>query len=888
VRELWRRIDALLRRRSLDRDLEEELRFHLDMKERETGSRAQATRALGSALLVREHAREAWGWRWVDDVLWDIRYALRQFWRNPGFTSVTVLSLAIGIGANCAIFSFADALLLRPLPVARPGDVFTVGSRSSLEALNATSLVSSYRDYVDISDRSQTFGGLAAFAYLTAGFASDPTATPKLSMGMLVSGNLLPLMGVEPTIGRSFRPEEDQVPGRDAVVVLGRALWERAFASDVRALGRTVRINGVPFTVIGVAPEAFTSMNPSLRADFFAPLMMSSRLINDPKTGSLEARDARNLTLKGRLKRGTRQAQAQAELTRIAADLQRAYPETNRHRDFLVRTELQSRMAEDPLDAMMIAMLSTLAIAVLLVACGNVAGLLVSRAPERAREMALRLAIGAGRARLVRQLITESVLLAIAGGLLGLGIGYAGMRLFSQIEFPTDLPMMLALWMDRRALLFSLGLAFVSALIFGLVPAIQASRTDLNAVMKAGEALAPGRRRRWGRAALVAAQVAVSVVVLAVALFIYRGFSRELTGGPGYRIDQLLMMRFDPRLVHYSEPQSRLFFQQVADRARAVTGVKTVTMTSSIPMANGSFGTVTIAPEGFQFPPGQESVTTLASMVDEDYFDTMGIPLLAGRSITRRDDTDAPRVGIVNQHLAQHYWPNQDPLGKRFRLKDEDDAWVEVVGVVKTSKYVFFAEPPSDFVYLPYRQNKAQAMTLLAQFTSDPSAITAALRQVVRGVDVNMPTFDTRTMEELYRMRATSLFNILITTVGALGLMGLGLSIVGLYGLVAYAAGRRTREIGIRMAIGATTRSVLRMVLQQGIALALTGLVAGLAGSIGAGRLLRAAFPTVGDQRDVMALVLVAPAVLIVTVLAAYIPARRASRVNPTQVLRYE
>jgi len=807
---------------------------------------------------------------------------------SPGFTSVAVLSLAIGIGANSAIFSFADALLLRPLPVARPGDVLTVGSRSSLGALNAASLVSSYPDYVDIAGRSQTFEGLAAFTNLTAGFASDPAATPKLTLGMLVSGNLLSLMSVEPTIGRSFRAEEHQVPGRDAVVILGSAVFEQAFGSDARVLGRAVRINGVPFTVIGVAPASFTGMNSAVRADFFVPLMMSPQLVDDVKTGSLEARDVRNLTLKGRLKPGVTQAQAQAELTTIGADLQRAYPATNKNRDLVVRTELQSRIAEDPPDAMMIAMLSTLALAVLFVACGNVGGLLASRAPVRAREMALRLAIGAGRGRLVRQLLTESLIIAIAGGLLGLGVGYAGIRLFRTIELPTDLPIMLQFQMDRRALLFSLAVAAVSAIVFGLVPAIQAARTDLNAVMKAGEAVTPERRRRWGRGVLVAGQVAAAVVVITVALFVYRGFSQQLTVGPGYRTDHLLMMRFDPMLVHYSEARSRQFFQQVSDRARETPGIKTATLTSSIPMANGTIGAVTIAPEGFQFPPGQEDIRALASMVDESYFDTIGIPLVAGRGFTRRDDENAPRVGVVNQHLAEHYWPGQNPLGKRFRLKDADNAWVEVVGVAKTSKYIFIAETPTDFVYLPHRQTRPTAMTLLAQFTGDPSTTAAALRQVVKDADINMPIFDSRTMEELYRMRSISVFNLLITIVAGLGLMGLGLAVVGLYGLVAYAASRRTREIGIRMAIGATNLSVVRMVVRQGATLALTGLVVGLAASIGAGRLLRAAFPAGIDQQNVVSLALVAPAVLIVTMLAAYVPARRASRISPVQALRYE
>jgi len=821
--------------------------------------------------------------------LWqDLRYGCRMLAASPGFTIVAVLSLAIGIGANCAIFSFADALLLRPLPVARPGDVYTVGSRSSVEAFNASSLVSSYRDYVDIRDRSKSFDGLAAFQYLSVAFTSNPSATPKLKMGMMVSGNLLPLMGVEPTLGRTFRADEDQVAGRDAVVVLGRTMWEQEFGSDAAVLGRSVRINGVPFTVIGVAPESFTGMNTFVRSDFFVPLAMSARVINDQQAGSLEAREVRNLRLKGRLKAGVTQAQAQSELTAIATDLERAYPVTNKNQQFFVNTELQARVAEDPPDAKLVAMLSTLALGVLLVACGNVAGLLTSRAPVRAREMALRLAIGAGRGRLVRQLITESLLVAIAGGVLGLGVGYAGMLLFRQIEIPSDLPIALGFQLDRRALLFSLAVSVVSAVLFGLVPAVQASRSDLTAIMKAGDAAAPGRRRRWGRALLTTGQVAVSVVLLVVAMFMYRGFRHELLAGPGYRTDHLMMMGFDTSLIRYTDAQAQQFFQDVADRARMLPGVKAVTMTTSIPMLNDTLGGVGIAPEGFQFPPGKENSETFASRVDEYYFEAMDIALVAGRNFTRRDDEHAPRVAIVNQHLAQHYWPNQDPVGKRFRLKSAKDAWVEIVGVAKTAKYIFIAEPPTDFLYLPYRQNPVQSMMLLAQSSGDAAALAGPLREVAGGLDVNMPLLNVRTMAQLYRMRAINTFNVLVTIVGAMGLMGLALSIVGLYGLVAYAATRRTREIGIRMAIGATAPTVLRMVLGQGVALAVIGLVVGLAGSVGAGKLLIAAFPSGNDQRDVFALVIVAAVVFVVTVLASYIPARRASRVNPMQALRYE
>ena len=823
---------------------------------------------------------------WLERAWQDVQYGGRMFAGNPGFAAVAVLSLAIGIGANTAIFSFADALLLRPLPVARPGEVLTVGSTSSVDFLGS-SLNASYPDYVDIRDRAKSFDGLAAFTNVTVGFAADANAQPRLKLGLLATGNLLSLMGVAPTVGRDFRPDEDQVKGRDAVIILGRTLWEQEFRSDPGVLGRTVRLNGIDFTVIGVTPPAFTGMDPFVRSDFFVPMMMSPRLIADPKAGGLEARDARNLRVKGRLKPGVSQATARAELNALAADLERAYPQTNKNRRLAARTELQERIAQDAPDATLVAMLSTLALAVLFVACANVAGLLTSRAPARAREMALRLAIGAGRGRLVRQLITESLLLAIAGGVLGLGIGYAGMMLFSQIQLPTDLPINLTFRMDRRALIFSFLVAVASALVFGLVPALQATRTDLTAVMKAGDAVAPGKRRRWGRAVLVCGQVAVSVVLLVVAMFMYRGFGQQIANGPGYRTDHLLMMSFDPRLVRYSESQTQQFFAQVAERARSVPGVASVSMTTMIPMSNDSIGFAAVVPEGFQMPPGRDTMSVLASRVDEHYFDTLGLTILKGRGFLETDTPDTPRVAIVNEQFAKHFWPNQDPIGKRLQTGG-DKTWVQVVGLAKTSKYVFIAEPPSDFVYLPYRQTKPRQMVLLARSIGDAAALAAPLREVVRGLDPNLPIFNVRTMEELYRMRAVSVFNVLVTIVAGMGAMGLGLAIVGLYGLVAYAASRRTREIGIRMAIGAERGTVLRLVLRQGLGLALTGLVVGLVASVGAGRLLIAAFPSGGNQRDLTALFLVVPIVLAVTFVASYIPALQASRINPINALRQE
>jgi putative ABC transport system permease protein len=823
---------------------------------------------------------------WLERLWQDLRYGWRMLAANPGFTIVAVLSLAIGIGANCAIFSFADALVLRPLPVPRPGEVFRVGWSTPVEAFGATAINSSYPDYVDIRDSSRSFAGLVAYQYVTVGFAKEPSATPKLKLGMLASGNLFNVIHIAPVLGRTFRTDEDQVLARDAVVVLGYAMWTQEFASDPNVVGRRILLDGHDFTVIGVAPAGFTALDSVVRSDFFVPIMMAPWLLSDPKAASLHARDTRTLTLKGRLAPGVSQASAQAELTTIGDNLVRAYPEANKNRHLVVRTELQARVAQDPPDARLTAMLATLALAVLFVACANVGGLLISRAPARAREMALRLAIGAGRWRLVRQLITESLLIAIAGGVAGLGVGYLGMLLFRQIEIPTDLPIALGFEMDRRALVFSLLVSLASALLFGLVPALQSARADLTAIMKAGDSVAPGRRRRWGRTLLVGGQVAVSVVVLAVALFMYRAFARELSFGPGYRTDHLLLMSVDTSFVHYTDAQSVQFFKDFADRSREVAGVVDASLTTSLPMLNDSLGSEAVIPEGYTFPPGKDNVVVFMSRVDERYFDVMNIPLLRGRNFTVNDDANAPKVAIVNEQLAKHYWPNQDPIGKRLRTVDQHDEPIEVVGLAKMSKYLFIAEPPTEFVYFPYRQKTQTQIAIVAHAAGDPASLAGPLREVVHRLDANMPMFNVRTMEALYRMRAISIFNVLIGTVASLGLMGLGLAIVGLYGLVAFAVSRRTREIGIRMAIGANQRDVLRLVLRQGVLLAAVGLGAGLVASVGAGRLLNAAF---GDnERDFGALLLVIPIVASVTSLAAYIPARRAVRIDPTRALRQE
>jgi putative ABC transport system permease protein len=503
--------------------------------------------------------------------------------------------------------------------------------------------------------------------------------------------------------------------------------------------------------------------------------------------------------------------------------------------------------------------------------------------------MAVRSAIGAGRGGLLRQLMTESLLIAIGGGVLGLAVGYASVKLFQQIQIPTDLPILFTFELDRRALLFGLIVAVASALLFGLAPAIQTSRVDLTSVMKGTDDVTGGRRA-WGRRLLVTGQVAVSVVLLVIATFAYRSFRQELASGPGYRIDRLLMMTFDTSLVRYTDHQTSRFYDRLLERARSVHGVRSAALTSAVPMQTVRLDGSTVVPEGYQLPPGQENISLMSARVSEQYFSAIRIPIVRGREFRPEDSQGAPLVAVVNELFAQHYWPGQDPIGKRLRLQNAGraDSWVEIVGVAKTSKYLLLAEPPTEYLYLPYRQDPPPNLILLTESVGDPSTLVTPIRNIVRALDAEQPIYDVRTMKEFYQVSTVGMMNIIIGMIAAMGMMGLALSIVGLYGLVAYAASRRTKEIGIRMALGADRAAVLRMVLRQGIVLATAGLAVGLLASVGTGELLRGTFTSGDKTRDVTSLLLVAPVVLAVTALAAYIPARRASRVDPMKALRYD
>ena len=816
----------------------------------------------------------------------DLKHSARMLLKNPGFTFVAMVSIAIGVGANAAMFSMADALVLRPLPVPQPGGIIKVAALPSAQGLRDPAM--SYGDYVDVRDGARSFSALAAYQLVAAAFSTAPTELAQRKVGVAASENLLEAAGVTPGLGRWFRADENEVAGRNPVVVLAHDTWREQFDADPGVIDRRVQLSGIDFTVIGIAPESFTGLDAYIRPAFYVPLAMAPALNPNSSSGALADRDYRWLTVKGRLNRGATLAQARQEVATIAAALQNEYPASNRGLGLTVQTELQSRTSGSA-DTLLVTVLMTLSVAVLLVACANVAGLLASRAPERARELAMRLAMGARRSRVMRQLLTESLLLSLGGGLLGLCFAYSGILLFQQIEIPTDLPAAITFELDRRVLTVGFAVAIASALLSSLLPAWRATRGDLAATLKDASGSRPRRSRLWTRHGLVCGQVALSLVLVTVSLWLYRGTRLLVANGPGYRTDHLLMMNLDPALARYGDTQSREFFRLLEERTLALPGVVAVGLTSDVPLGTGQRDIVSVAPEGYRFPAGSTSITIQGARVDEGYFSTMGITIVSGRAFASTDTADTPPVAVVNTTFANRYWPGQSAIGKRIRVNGQDGQWAEIVGIASTVRYNWVAEAPTEFVYLQRLQGPSRVAqsTLLVQTTSDPAALALPVRDVVRGIDARMPIFSVRTMEDFYRARAITVSNVIVGTVAGMGSMGLLLALVGLYALVAHAVSQRTREIGIRMAVGARPGNVLRMVMRHGLLLSIAGIAAGLAAAAAMNGLLRAAFPVSSGVNPALFLFVV-PAVLAVTLVAAFIPAQRAARIDPLIALRQE
>jgi predicted permease len=614
--------------------------------------------------------------------------------------------------------------------------------------------------------------------------------------------------------------------------VLGPDFWKHEFASDPAVQGRTIRLNGADFTVIGVVPETFPGLGIFGHPDFYMPLAMARVFSTDRQKNFFEDRDDRELNVFARLKSGATLQQAQNELAVLAKTFESEYAAVNRNRGAAVRTQFEMRTRDDDVNWKFGVIFAVLALSVLLVACTNVAGLLLSHARARTREIAIRLAIGAGRFRLIRLLLTESLILACLGGLAGIAIANGVIQWFrsqQNVIFMTDLPFFIPFRIDNRALLASLALSVLSALLCGLAPALQSSRADLVNGLKSADVDVPGRKRLWGRNLLVTAQVSMSLMLLTAAFLMVRSLQHNLLEGTDFAKDHLFMTTSDPRMVQYNPAQTQQFYKLLAERARQAPGVQSEALTQNVPLGQEGFDGVAFVPDGLQMPRDRENFNSMLDTVDEGYFATMGVPILRGRGFMASDTSDAPRVAVVNEQFAKHYWPGAEAVGKRIHLDTPAGTLVEIVGIAQTIKYQNTGEKPMDFVYMPLAQHPVPRMILMLRASGDPLELVQPLKDVVRTLNPNLPLLHASSYLELYLNQAVKgprLAEDMTATMGAVGLL---LAIAGLYGLVASNVSRRTREIGIRMALGALSSDVLRLVMGKGLVLVGIGTAIGLA-----------------------------------------------------------
>jgi predicted permease len=810
----------------------------------------------------------------------DLRQSLRLFARTPGFAAAAVASIGLAVGANAAIFSLADALFLRPLDVPEPSRLVTVGTRPW-----RNDGLQSMADYADFRDANRSFENVAALRIVRAGIARDSEAPAELRMGFAVSANFLRAFGVRPEAGRDFDVAEDRLPRGRAVVLLGHDYWQRTLGGDPAIVGRTVRLNGQTLDVVGIVPDAFSRLFDLAQPAFLVPLTMAPVLDGADDDRQLTDRQRRILTVKGRLKDGVSLDAANAEAGAIFRELAARHPETNRGVDGIVVSELQSRYAGNPYTPRLVALLGLLTIVLLAIACGNVANLVLGRAAARTREIGVRLALGAGRGQLLRQLMTENVVLAIAGGVAGVFVAVGALGLLTRFAPPSgaDVPVPLDLVLDVRGIAVTFAAAAISAVLFGLVPALRTSRADILTALKPG-AGEQGRQRRFGRSALVVVQIACSVILLVAASQMARGFSYMLGQDPGFSTDRRLTMRLDPILAGYTPARAVEFYRTVAERVAAFPGVRSAALASGLPTTVSGFTALAVAPEGFTFPPGQDRASIVSASAGERFFETLGVRVVQGRTFGPSDTADSPWVVVVDETFAARYL-GPEPLGRRLRFV-ELGRTAEVVGVFEASRHNSIFMPSQPFIYVPLAQHPAPQLTLVAHTERDPAAMAGALRGVIHSIDPNVPVFRVETTQELFDQRSAAVAHLITGIASSVGLVGLCMALLGLYAVVAFQVQRRTREIGIRMALGAARPAVVRMVLGHAGVIGVIGVGVGAAVTFAGGRGLTVALGA--PSFDPVLFALVPLALLATTLLAAAVPAKRAASIDPQRALRQD
>jgi macrolide transport system ATP-binding/permease protein len=806
----------------------------------------------------------------------DLRYSLRTLFKRPGFTFVVVTTLALGIGANATIFTWIKAVLLASLPgIEQPEKLVEIWGATR----NNSALSSSYVDYLDYRDQNKVLSGLIAHQVLPLNLGRSEK--PERVWGAIVSGNYFDVLGIKALIGRTFLPEEDRTPNTHPVVVIGYGLWERRFGADPNVLGRTVTLNEHDFTVIGVAPKDFASPFAGLALDVWTPVMMKDYVARPHF--SLTDRGSRWLMVMGRLKPGATVPQAQANIAAIAGHLEQEYPQTNEQLGVAVYSVLQSpfSLKQDMRPALAILMAAVAV--VLLIACANVANLLLARAASRRKEIALRLALGGSRGRLVRQMLTESFVLASLGAALGLAIAFWTARSLAAFLPPYASRVSFDTRPDAVVFAFTLGLTVITTLLFGLAPTLHASKQDLVTAMKDNTAtVGRGPRKVSLRHALVITQVALSMVALVSAGLFVRSLRQAYKADPGFDPHGVLLASFDPFLSGYDESHGRDFYRRLVERVRTLPGIQSATLARRLPFTGDGIAFASVAIDGYA-PAKDEDMRLNYETVGPQYFQTMRIPLAHGRDFDERDQDGAPGVVIINETMAGRYWPAGDALGRRIKLTKD---WLEIVGIAKDVKNRSLSEAPQPFLYLPLLQDYRSNMILVARTPTEPQQVSKSVRAVVAALDPGIPIFDVKTLEEhvgvslyLQRMAATLL--------SIFGLLALSLAAIGLYGVMAYSVSQRTREMGIRISVGAKQGDVLKLILGQGLKLALIGMIGGLITALAVTRLSVHLLYRV-SAADPMTFTSVAALLLGVALVASYFPARRATKVDPMIALRME
>ena len=819
--------------------------------------------------------------------LWqDLRYAFRALFKSPWFAAIAIVTLSLGIAVNTTIFSMVNSFLLRPLPVPHPEQIAVL----SLQQAGDMSLQKfSYPDFVDLRDQSAAVGDVLAYRITLADLSVDNHGDHCITTR--VSSNYFSIFSLKPALGRLILPTEGQTPGADPVMVLGYSYWQKRFAGDKSVIGKKVQANGHPMTIVGVAPQGFHGAYSIIDSDAYVPLSARVSLDNEKEIQEMWTNRAdRSITLMARLKPEVNLKQAQASLNVVAQRIAEQHPDTDKAISIRVFPEKLARPDPDPDNTLPSVAFAFMALAglVLLVACFNVTNVLLVRATARQREMAIRAALGAGRIRLIRQYLTESLFLSLLGAAGGMILAYWATRFLSSIPLGTDLPLELKFLPDARVYLFALGAALATGLIVGVFPALRVARRDVSSTLHDGaRGSSGGRRRQIVRGTLVVAQVAGSLVLLIVAGLFIRSLGKAENIYLGFNPQNILDFSLDVQRVGYQETQGRAFYRELESRLRALPGVVSVGQAFTVPMGVMSTDDP-VNIEGHPLEAGQQAPSVQYNMVSTAYFDTLRIPVHLGRTFTEADDEKAPSVAIVNQTMAKKFWPDQNPLGRRFSIKGASGPFLEVIGVVQDGKYRGVVEQPEPHFYLPLNQSYMPLRTFHIRTSVPPESLSAEVQAQISSLAPTLAVSELQTFEQaLQGINGFLFFRLGAQLTGTMGLLGLVLAVVGVYSVASYAAVQRTQEIGIRMAIGATPVDILKMVLRQGLGVVVIGLLSGLAAAFAGTRLLADLFYGVKPS-DPVTYAAVAVLLLAVALLACWIPARRATRISPVTALRSE